>query len=175
MSRLIVASLASLTFAALQPTPAVASCAEFPPLREHLADADVVFTGTVIGLHNQDRTATFAVTEIWRGPDLLPEVVVHGGMDDPNTFSSVDRTFELGADYLVASRVVDGELVDNACSATQPWNARLAELRPDDARSPDGTDGGTEEGLAFPILPVAVGALFVALIAGSLIAFRTRE
>ena len=62
MSRPIVASLACLALAVLLPTPASASCAGFPPIEEHLAFAEVVFTGRVVGLRNNDRTATFALT-----------------------------------------------------------------------------------------------------------------
>ena len=173
MSRLTVASLACLAVALLLPTPASASCAGFPPIQEHLAAADVVFTGTVVGLRNEDRTATFAVTEVWRGPDLPPEVVVHGGPDDPSSFTSVDRTFRGGMDYLVAARVVDGELVDDACSATQPWDDRLAEVRPDDARRPAGA-GSMDGDAALPVLPPVLAVLFVLLVAGSLLAFRSR-
>jgi hypothetical protein len=168
-----LAVLASLVLPMLAPTVTTASCAGFPPIGEHLAMADVVFTGTVIGLRNQDRTATFAVTEIWRGPDLLREVFVHGGPDDPNAGSSVDRTFEMGTDYLVAARIRDGELVDDACSATRPWEESLADVRPADARPPTGSEPSDDEA-GLPTLPIALGALFVLLLVGSWIAFRTK-
>ena len=168
-----LAFLALLAVALLTPSVAHASCAESPPIDEHLATADVVFVGTVIGLRNQNRTATFVVTEIWRGPDLLPEVFVRGGPDDPNAASSIDRTFELGTEYLVAARVVNGELVDDACSATRPWHESLAEHRPADARPPSGA-GPTADEVDIPLAPVALAALFVVLAVVSGLAFRAR-
>lgn len=169
-----LASLVPFALALLTPTVASASCAEFPPVDEHLAAADVVFVGSVIGLRNQDRTATFAVAEIWRGPDLVPEVFVRGGPDDPGAGSSVDRTFELGVVYLVAARIVSGDLVDDACSATRPWDDDLERLRPADARVPTGTPT-LDDGVDLPLLPVALGALFVILVIASGIAFRAKD
>jgi hypothetical protein len=97
--------------------PAAASCAPPIPIDQALSEADNVFVGSVVGLAEADRTATFAVDEVWRGADLPAQVVVHGGPGG-DTFSSVDRTWEANGTYIVFATIVDGQLTDNACSNT---------------------------------------------------------
>lgn len=157
----------------LVPATAAASCVEFPPLEEHLARADVVFLGTVTSVTDQQRTALVRVEEIWRGSELPAEVTVHGGFD-PEAFTSVDRSFEVGARYLFAPAIRDGRLQDDSCTATQPWTDELADLRPTTVATPlpmptDEADGGGGIPVALILAAVAV------VVAGSsAIAFRAR-
>jgi hypothetical protein len=115
--------------------PAMASCA-LPPgeVGPRWADAEIVILGTVLAVADHDRIATVVVEEIWRGPDVPPEVIVRGGYGNGDSFTSGDRTFESGVRYLFDLRQSEGALQDNACSLTAPWSAELAALRPADAR-----------------------------------------
>ena len=141
-----------------------------PGPAEHLAQADVVFVGTVQVLVNQGRTATFAVEEQWHGERLPATVHVHGGPDDPNSASSVDRSYDAGMRYLVAAYIVEQRLTDNACSATQPWSEELLAFRPADYWVPTSTPADENGGLPLPVFVglIAVGA--VALV--GFVAFR---
>jgi hypothetical protein len=146
------------------PAHAAASCALAPSVSAALQQADTVFVGTVSSTENRDRTATFLVSEIWRGPNVTPLVKVHGGPDDRAVTTSVDRTYQEGTRYLVVARRVGGVLVDTACSATQPWNAGLAALRPPDAHPPvderptSGPPGGASYAWVFLLILVAGAA-----------------
>lgn len=139
--------------------PVAASCAPPAPIGEALRTSDSIFVGTVAGLANEGRTATFAVGEVWRGPDLPVRTVVNGALDDVG-FTSVDRTWEPGARYLVFASVVAGKLTDNACSNTQIWTDDLAAKRPTDARPPSDAIEEGDAGLGGPLLVlIAAGAV----------------
>lgn len=158
----------------LIPATAAASCAQFPPLEEHLARADVVFVGTVVSVTDEQRTALVQVEEIWRGSQLPAEVTVHGGFD-PGAFTSVDRGFEAGARYLFAPSIAEGRLQDSSCSATQLWSDELADLRPATVATPP-PDSGAEDGSRGGVpMPLVVAGIALVLVAGlSVIAFRVR-
>ncbi|MGH2995082.1 MAG: hypothetical protein ACRDM9_02065 [Gaiellaceae bacterium] len=128
------------------PPVARADCAQLGPLEQTLAAAEVVFVGTVTGLENDSRTATFRVEEVWKGR-LGETVVVNGGASFQELeraesqgyrlFTSVDRTFEIGARYLVVPFGTAGKvLADNACSGTQPYRSELDSFRPSAASAP---------------------------------------
>lgn len=130
-----------VTFLLMAAGPAAASCEVLGPVDQALAKAQTVFVGTVIGLDFGGRVATFDVAEIWRGT-TGSTVVVNGGPSMEELWSarrqgsdvatSVDRSYELGTTYLVVSHGREaGVLADNACSATQPFNTDLEELRPE--------------------------------------------
>lgn len=97
---------------------------------QQIADARVVFVGTVIEVANRNRTATFRVEEVWKGGSLPESVKVIGGPEDENAFSSVDRPFELGVRYLVFPGGESPEFTDNNCSPTREWSEDLAQYRP---------------------------------------------
>lgn len=159
-----IAALAAMTTAALLwPASALGSCAAPPGVAEQIAAADVVFVGTVQGLGDQGRTATFAVEEQWRGEPLPAIVQVRGGPSDLNSATSVDRTYEAGVRYLVAAYVVEGRLTDNACTATQPWSEELAAFRPAEVRVPTQSAGDGTGGIPLPVLGglIALGVLVV--------------
>jgi len=138
--------------------PAAASCAPPIPIAQALRDSGSIFIGTVVRLANANRTATFEVDEVWVGPDLPAQTVVHGGAET-DMFTSVDRTWEANRRYLVFASPVDGQLTDNACSNSQIWSDDLEALRPTDARPPaDPNDNGTAGALPLPVL-VVIGVL----------------
>lgn len=115
--------------------PVLASCMMPPPIEQAIRDADSVFLGTVTGLSNNDRWATVAVEEVWKGPDLAPIVEVRGGPEG-DMATSVDRSFSGGTRYLFLAYIADGVLNDNACSSTTEFTADLARLRPATAHPP---------------------------------------
>jgi hypothetical protein len=115
--------------------PAAASCVRPIPIEEAIQNADSVFVGTVTGLSNNDRWATVAVAEVWRGPDLGPVVDVHGGPGG-NTGTSVDRMYAGATRYLFVVSIAEGALSDNACSSTMEWEPDLANIRPATAHPP---------------------------------------
>ena len=171
---LTLSMLAAATVWLVAASPAAASCALPPGAEDHLAMADAVFVGTVVELSNADRTAVVTVEEIWHGPPLDASVTVHGGPDDPNAATSVDRSFVSGARYLFAVYISEGTLHDNSCSATQEWTEELVALRPSDAAEP--SPKGESDGLgSLPMGPIAVGVAVLLVIGTSLLAFRTRR
>ena len=127
--------------------PAAASCIPALPLEAQLAEAPLVFVGTVLSTANRDRVAQVAVEEIWKGPDLPDQVDVRGsrvGQQD-NAVTSVDRTFRVGLRYLfVPDRVADlvpgpdGPPVveDSLCTATREYRLELDRLRPASVKDP---------------------------------------
>ena len=159
---------------ALLPGTAAASCIEFPPIEEHLAQAQVVLVGTVQAVTNQDRTAQVEVHEIWRGGDIPALVTVYGGPDDPNMATSTDRSYRPGIRYLFAVQALDGRLEDNGCTATQEWTDDLAALRPANATSPPATTAD-ERGGSVPTAAIVIGLAVLAVAATSIFAFRARR
>jgi hypothetical protein len=113
-----------------------ADCAAPPPLEEAIASARVAFVGTVTGLGNDARTATFRVAEVWKG-SVGETVVVRGG--PPGNPTSVDRFFEPGIEYLVVPYGASGDVLeDNSCSSTLPYTSELDRFRPAAASTPIG-------------------------------------
>jgi hypothetical protein len=130
MTRGCLGTLAA-ALAALVLTPsASASCVPPPPLERSLADAPIVFVGTVVRVTNQGRTATFRVEDVWKG-EVAGTVVVHGGQEGANVWSSVDRTYRKGKRYLVVPyRSQRDVFLDNACSPTREYASGLDAFRP---------------------------------------------
>jgi hypothetical protein len=149
--------------------PTVGSCLMPVPmdqataLRQGIQEADSVFVGTVASLSNNDRWASVAVEEVWKGPDLSPLVEVRGGPDG-NAASSVDRAFTAKTSYLFVVFISDGVLSDNSCSATTEFTRDLIALRPATARQPVTT--GPDPDSAAPFDPASL-LLPAALIIGA--------
>jgi hypothetical protein len=131
--------LASLLFAAMA-GPASASCAVQLPLSESLAASSVVFTGTVVSVAG-GRIATVMVDEVWKGGPLPEQVEVRGGPGDPQSITSVDRSFEQGDKYLFVPINDAPPFEDNACTATREYSPELEE-----ARSLDSSGSGSGSG-----------------------------
>jgi hypothetical protein len=167
-----LASITALGASIVTAPPAAASCAEPPPIEEHLATAGAVFVGTVHTVTNESRTASVEVHEIWSGPDLPASVVVHGGPDEPNMATSADRSFQTGTRYLFAASAREGRLEDNACTATRRWTDELTEFRPEEPRSPLPISEGQTGSVPTPLLVALTGAAAVAL--AGVLAFRRR-
>lgn len=177
LGRLAAAALLSLA-AAWAPAGASASCLVLPGGGPLWDSADVVFVGTVTGLANNARWATVRVEEIWKGPDVPAEVVVHGGPAG-NVATSVDRTYTIGLRYLFAVASVDGALEDSACSPTTLEDQiDLDAIRPADVRQPAG--GAPESAGFWPDLGELAGPVLViggigALLLATVILARRRE
>lgn len=169
----LLPALAALSVFGLLAAPptALASCALSPPIAEALAEAEIVFVGTVTATAERDLWATVTVEEIWKGPDLPVVVQVKGGQGG-NVGTSVDREFRSGVKYLFTPTMLqDGTFSDNACTPTRVWEEALAALRPADARGPIGgtppePSGFDVGGLVVPLgvaLLVAAALLIVGL------------
>ena len=170
-------SLFAMILASLAQAPAAhASCAPSEPLDRVIAGSDVVLVGTVTQLANNDRWAKVQVEEIWKGAPLPAVVEVHGGGPDPNTFSSVDRTYELGR-YLFTLGRNGTELSDNACSGTTVWSQDLEAFRPADWLGPDQSTEPEPEAIDLGfLLPIAgVGIIALGIIGGAWLIGRARS
>jgi hypothetical protein len=151
----------AVVLAALGSAPAAkASCAPASPLRNSIAEADIVFVGTVVALDHDGRTATFRVEDVWKGK-VGETVVVHGGPGiaaiesaaarGEGVASSVDRSYSMGTRYLVLPFGRSGDVLgDSICSNTRPYADGLASPRPASAHPPL-ADGGV------PASPTASG------------------
>ena len=120
------------------PTPAHASCAVQLPLVESLAASSVAFTGTVLSVDGGDRIAQVLVDEVWKGGPLPMQVEVRGGPGDPQSITSVDRSFARGDKYLFVPINDESPFQDNACTATREYSPDLEDSRPLDASMPNG-------------------------------------
>lgn len=129
--------LLSLLTVILLPGAAQASCAVQLPLSESLAASSVVFTGTVVSVAGGDRIATVLVDEVWKGGALPEQVEVRGGPGDPQSITSVDRSFVKGDKYLFMPINEAPPFEDNACTATQEYSPGL-----ENARSLDSSGSG---------------------------------
>jgi len=170
---LAVTTLAWLTAAA----PALADCDPAGPIEQELPDAPVAFVGVVTEV--AVGSARFAVEEIWAGAVGnavevlgLGAVPGRGGPADGVGLLEDDRVWEVGETYLVLPVVHEGALVDHQCTATTTWRDELAHLRPADARIV-GT-AGLSESAEFPVTPILIAVVVVAVGVASTIAFRRR-
>ena len=177
MSRRLGALLLSTVAAGLllaAPGVVLADCMAPPPIEQAVQTAEIVFVGTVDEVAQGNRWASVTVEEVWRGPDQPEAVVVKGGPAG-NMATSVDRSFEVGVQYIFFPYVdqEQGGLADNSCTSTQPFFADLAKLRPAAVRQPAGETATTAEGFDLasltPLLAV-VGIVFVVLLGVGLLA-----
>lgn len=132
------AALAVLLF--LAPT-AHASCAPLPSLPVAIDEARAAFVGTVTATTNQGRWATVEVTDVWTG-EVGSTAEVRGGPKDPGgrvpVITSVDRTYKVGKTYLFVPYDSRGSVyLDNGCTATRAFHARLEKFNPQLASGDD--------------------------------------
>jgi hypothetical protein len=160
--RHLVATGAILGAMAL-PAPALADCQPAGELRLELARAPVAFVGTVVNADARGGPpAEFRVEEVWKGQ--LPASVQVRGLADDASFAEDDRTWELGARYLVLPIVEGNVLRDSICSATTTWQPGLAELHPVGAPSSD-------TGIAVPVLPILGVTAFVVVLLAAFVGY----
>src|SRR5207249_1767921 len=111
--------------------------------------------------------------EIWKGPNLPDHVEVHGGPEQPDRMTSVDRTWQQGARYLVFPRAdPSGILHDDACSPTSVYKPEFDALRPAGAYPPQGPPTSGVPG-APPIAAIFLVILVLGSIGGFFL-YRTR-
>jgi hypothetical protein len=146
------------------PNPAGAVlCLERPPLEQAIERNAVVFVGTVETLRNVARFATVRVHEQWKGAALPDTVEVRGtDVDDPTAGTSGDRSYDLGSRYLFVPANSMPPFLDGLCSATTPWSAELAQLRPGAAPGASGHGASSSGRLILASLAVlAAGAAWL--------------
>ena len=119
----------ALAITSMSAAPALASCAPPPSLEEAFADADLVFIGVVTEVTNNGRTASVDVEQVWKGPEQPFNVAVHGGPDEADLITSVDRTFELGT-YIFFPVNSSPPFEDNICTLTQPVSEAISVINP---------------------------------------------
>lgn len=88
------------------------SCAPPQPVREELAESDVVFKGRAVEIKDRGLTV-FRVEQAWKGVDR-PVLEIYDTGWDP---------YAKEADYLVFGSRRDGELRTNLCGRTGLWDA----------------------------------------------------
>ena len=158
-----------------------AQCAPSLTTEENLQAAETAFVGTVIDRSNRDRTAVFAVFEVWKGRRLSERVTVNGGPEDPNQLTSIDRTFLLGQTYLVLPANNREPFRDSLCTGTQLWSTPtgtiptylqnavggdvpiLTYAGPGPSGLPEGSNIDGESGGIDPLV-IAMGVVLLALI-----------
>jgi hypothetical protein len=107
----------------MTPQQARAACAGPVPQAEGVAAASSVFVGRVVALTDLDRTATMDVVEVWKGPNLPRQVIVHGGgLDTAEALDADDRTYKVGLTYLVVPDNSAPPFFDSTCSATTAFS-----------------------------------------------------
>ena len=92
--------------------------------------ADSVFVGQVMELSDVNRVATMRVLEIWKGPDLGAQVTVNGSFSGSPQVLLSDRTYVLGATYLVVPFGRRSPFFDEACSGTRPYSPLGGQIPP---------------------------------------------
>ena len=105
----VLAAVSLTAPAALGASAAYASCA-LPPVQSPHA-----FTGTVLSVESDGRVATVRA-------DDGRTVTVIGGPGEPNTMTSVDRTYQVGVRYEFHPLNGRSPYRDNACTATHKLN-----------------------------------------------------
>ena len=112
------------------------------PLTDAIGSSDLVLVGTVSSARSNNRIATVAVEDLWKG-ESGAVIEVAGGPDAANSATSVDRTYTVGTRYLffIFEPVAHGSpgtfgarYEDNDCTDTRPYTADLDSLRPVSAR-----------------------------------------
>jgi len=173
MKRLLVTLTVFAGVLAVAASPAAASCAEIPPVKKAIADADILFVGTVVETTNDDRWATVEVEEVWKGGDIADVVEVRAGPPDPpgpiSVAGSNDRTYRAGVRYLFFPYGAKGDILqDSACSRTTRLTRAVERFRPASmerptpAPEPTPASPGQSESLSL-LLPVGVAVVVVAL------------
>lgn len=159
--------------------PAAAGCAGDPA--RVLADTPVLFVAEAREV--RERHATLAVREVWRGPELAPEVGVRTGpLEAPgwpeelwsDTRTSVDAHLRAGRTYLVGTT---RGFTTNSCVVTEyPAGAEVAALRPDRVRQPGADGRAGVEAPTEPWLPaLGAGAALALALGGGLLLWRRRR
>ena len=121
----VLAAVSLTAPAALGASAAYASCA-LPPVQSPHA-----FTGTVLSVESDGRVATVRT-------DDGRTVTAIGGPGEPNTMTSVDRTYQVGVRYEFHPLNGRSPYRDNACTATH----RLQDQTPPTSAAPHAPGAG---------------------------------
>ena len=117
-ARMLLASLVVSTAAVVAAVPAHAACSSPVDQIDAAALASSVFVGLVTDVSDSSRKATVQVLETWKGPDLPTEVSVNGSFAGAPAIGPNDRTFTVGATYLLIPFGSRPPFFDEACSGT---------------------------------------------------------
>lgn len=158
--------------ALLSVAPAAADCMiDERPVEQQIADAEIVFVGTVADLQFET-TAQFQVEEVWKGT-VPADAVVLGGPGEPGVVTSVDRFWTVGQRYLVFPQAEGGQLRDNSCTPTREWTEDLAAARPADVTTPQASAPAETD--RTPLIVAAVAVLLVGAVGATVWVTRDRD
>jgi hypothetical protein len=159
----LLAVVAALLLPAVLAGPAAAACAGRLSPAEAMTSAQIVFVGRVSATSGTGQTATFTVEEIWKGPNLASQVTVYGAAPVSSGEPVDVLTWTVGTRYLVfPSATLNGNLVADACTATEVYQPAFDALRPSDAHPPLG-----EPTSGPPGAPPFAAAFLLILLAGT--------
>lgn len=165
----LVSVAAVIAVLAAAPAPAFADCQMAPRIEGAVRTAGLVFVGSVTAIANGGRSASVRVEEVWRGGEMPADVTVLGGTEPAQPMED-DRTFEAGVRYVFFPFVVDGQLVDNICTATAPWIEGFAAARLADAWPPLPSASAAASGPFAAVADLALPLLTALLIGGAAVA-----
>lgn len=180
-----VALMLAMPLILISSPPARAACSNAVDPAAKMADADAVFVGRVTEVSDFGRLATMEVLEIWKGPELPPEVVVNGSFSGSDQIGASDRTFIAGNTYVVVPLGSRSPFFDEACSGTHLYvptgtiPARFQKAVGVDApRMPAAPASGaaaSDDGSAGVNLPLLAGAAAGALLIMWMVARRRKR
>lgn len=150
------------------PIPARAACGV---TADAVAEAPVVFVGTLVGATDDGTLGIFQIEDVWRGADLAADLAAGSEVE----VDAAPGTFALALDgpafqYLLLVEVRGGRLRtgDNCALFAFPWDPSYAAFRPTDAPPA----AGEETGVPWQVVGVIGAAAVLLIVAG--IAFRRR-
>jgi hypothetical protein len=103
------------------------SCAISPLIEDEIKNADLVFTGTLMGsgIDNQRAIETFSVAKVYKGASV-EKIHLYVDLNMP----CGKYSFEIGKSYLVfANKQEDGTFFADICSRTKPLTDAADDLK----------------------------------------------
>ena len=122
-------------------SPAYGLCDGSATISDALRDGDVVFIGTVVETRTDNRSALFAVSDVWAGGPVRTwqPVLVPNELGNVNIFE--ETRWEDGTTYLVVARHRGADQLTSVhCSASQPLSDTVLAARPTGATEPIQSD-----------------------------------
>jgi len=157
----------------------VLGCDASPPIEQRVADAPIVFVGTITTVADDGRLATVDVIRIWRGGPLPRQVEVRGTVaTQSKVHTALDRIYAKGATYLfVPTAGATPRFIENQCSSTTPLTRELSALAPPGGGvAPTGEAELTTQGRDLSkVLPLAIGGVAFAVLGSLLLAARRKD
>lgn len=171
IARLLVAVLLALATLWVLPAPASACDCTALTEAEHAANANVVFTGTIIDdQQGEPRTLTFRVDRVYRGEAITTQTVTTAG-----TGGACGLSIDGAGPYLVFARAEQTGLAADQCGGTRLGSAPAGlGLGQPPQPDPTRTDPGPAAGYWIPVIGLALAATAAGVVGLSLFRRRPR-